>query len=84
MCIGTHYENIYDHLVKVYADIARYMEKALGKTTFEQNKNYLLDHSFQLMTRGWISERFNILVSLEEVEKTESIKSSENMDTENL
>ena len=83
-CIEAHYESIYAHLTEVYADIAKHMEKALGRTIFEQNKNYLLDQSFQLMTRSWISERFNILVSLEEVEKTESIKSSENMDTENL
>ena len=53
----------------MYADIAKHMEKAMGRTIFEQNKNYLLDQSFQLMTRSWISERFNILVSLEEVEK---------------
>ena len=83
-CIEAHHESIYAHLTEVYADIAKHMEKALGKTIFEQNKNYLLDQSFQLITRSWISERFNILVSLEEVEKTESIKSSENMDTENL
>ena len=83
-CIEAHHESIYAHLTEVYADIAKHMEKALGKTIFEQNKNYLLDQSFQLITRSWISERFNILVSLEEVEKTESMKLNVNMNTDNL
>ena len=83
-CIEAHYESIYAHLTEVYADIAKHMEKALGKTIFEQNKNYLLDQSFQLITRSWISERFNILVSLEEVEKTESMKLNVNTNADNL
>ena len=83
-CIEAHYESIYAHLTEVYADIAKHMERVLGRNIFEQNRNYLLDASLHLMARSWISERFNILASLEAVEKTESINSNENMDTENL
>ena len=79
-----HYESIYAHLTEVYADIAKHMERVLGRNIFEQNRNYLLDASLHLMARSWISERFNILASLVTIEKTESINSNENMDTENL
>ena len=60
------------------------MEKALGRTIFEQNKNYLLDESLQLMKRSWINEQYNILLSLEAIKKIESMKLNVNMNTENL
>jgi len=82
-CIKAHYESIYARLTEVYADIAKHME-ALGKTTFEQNRSYLLDESFLLMTRSWISERFNILTCLEAIEKTESTELDVDANVENL
>ena len=84
MCIEAHYESIYAHLVEVYADIAKHMKKALGRTIFEQNKNYLLEESLQLMKRSWINEQYNILLSLEAIEKIESMKLNVNMNIDNL
>ena len=83
-CIKAHYESIYARLTEVYADIAKHMEKALGKTTFEQNRSYLLDESFQLMTRSWISERFNMLACLATIEETESMELDTDANVENL
>jgi hypothetical protein len=84
MCIGSHSESIYAHLVEVYADIAKHMKKALGRTIFERNKNYLLEESLQLMKRSWINEQYNILLSLEAIEKIESMKLNVNMNIDNL
>ena len=84
MCIGSHSESIYAHLVEVYADIAKQMKKALGRTIFERNKNYLLEESLQLMKRSWINEQYNILLSLEAIEKIESMKLNANMNIDNL
>ena len=83
-CIETHYESIYAHLTEVYADIAKRMERVLGRNIFEQNRNYLLDASLHLMTRSWTSERFNILASLTTIEKTESTELDANANAENL
>ena len=83
-CIETHYESIYAHLTEVYADIAKHMERALGRNIFEQNRNYLLDNSLHLMTRSWISERFNILASLATIEETESMELDADANVENL
>ena len=55
--------------MEVYKDIAKHMKKALGRTIFEQNKNYLLAESLQLMKRSWINEQYNILLSLAAIEK---------------
>ena len=76
MCIGSHSENINAHLVEVYKDIAKHI--------FEQNKNYLLEESLQLMTRSWINEQYNILLSLEAIEKLESMKLDVNTNTDNF
>ena len=84
MCIGSHSENINAHLVEVYKDIAKHMKKALGRTIFEQNKNYLLEESLQLMKRSWINEQYNILLSLEAIEKIESMKFNVNTNTDNF
>ncbi len=84
MCIEAHYESIYAHMTEVYADIAKHMEKALGKPTFKKNRNYLLDESLQLMKRSWINEQYNILLSLEAIEKIESMKLNVNINIDNL
>ena len=84
MCIESHSESINAHLVEVYTDIAKHMKKALGRTIFEQNKNYLLEESLQLMKRSWINEQYNILLSLEAIGKMESMKLNVNMNTANL
>ena len=83
-CIETHYESIYAPLTEVYADIAKHMERALGRDIFEKNKNFLLDNSLHLMTRSWISERFNILASLATIEETESMELDADANVENL
>ena len=82
-CIGLHFENVYALLVDVYADIAKHMENVLGKAIFEENKIYLLDESLRLMKRSWISEHFNILASLEVIEKGKSTQMNE-ANTNNL
>lgn len=82
-CIGSHFENVYALLVDVYADIAKHMESVLGKAIFEENKIYLLDESLRLMKRSWISEHFNILASLEVIEKSKSTQMNE-ANTNNL
>ena len=64
MCIGSHSENINAHLVEFYKDNAKHMKKALGRTIFEQNKNYLLEEFLEIMKRSWINEQYNILLSL--------------------
>ena len=74
---------MYALLVDVYADIAKHMESVLGKAIFEENKIYLLDESLRLMKRSWISEHFNILASLEVIEKSKSTQMNE-ADTNNL
>ena len=84
MCIVSHTESINAHLVEVYKDIAKHMKKALGRTIFEQKKNYLLEESLQLMKRSWINEQYNILLSLEAIEKIESMKLDVNTNTDNL
>ena len=78
------YEFINAHLLEVYKDIAKHMKKALGRTIFEQNKNYLLEESLHLMKRSWMNGHYNLLLSLEVIKKIESMKLNVNTNTDNL